>query len=661
MRGYEKTHRRWIVLALVTSFLDARAQVLDEEAKAGARRMRAGAPSGMRIESQQDVRVLGYDPSSILIRSPEGTNTGTTLSVSGMRMRRVARTGQRVSTAQRTERYQLEPGVDPNAAIAALKARGIDAQLNVLYSTLKAPNDPKYGQQWGLKNTTQTIVRVPGGSAVSIAANPPPASAAGMDIGAEQAWETITDCSSVVVAVIDSGVRSTHEDLATNMWDDGQGHHGYSFVHDSFDAEDEIGHGTHVAATIAAVGNNALGGSGVCWKARIMSVQVIDKNDRGFTSDVTAGIYWAVDRGAKVINMSLGGSGDDPELRTAMKYAEDHDVVVVVAAGNSAVDNDTTSTIPANYVGSAGLSVAALRQDGTLASFSNFGRTKVHLGAPGNNVLSAIGAESDTNHPDMKNGWTHVAVPGTGESPPTNPNWGWGTLTVQSEAQDGKLANVRNFYDTGAPTYRPSSKDYTYRTADLRPVNGWLPSETTSYFGFFGEADIHASDHLALRCSPNAATPNAPELLPAADGGLAVGSLTGSSRGSLVLRDFRLPDACRTANATIGFALVADGSNERKGAVVYSAEVSHVHALNTAYDVYRGTSMAAPHVAGVAALLRAYRPYANARRIVADILASVRPVESLKTKTVSGGIVNAAAALGMVAPPTNVTAKVVVE
>lgn len=650
------TKRPLLVFGVLATFVHAEAQVVDDLSKRGAPRLRAGSV-GSRSSRKAP---LNYDPLSILVT---GTSSAT-LTVGSMKLSRSALSTSALSQRpSHVSRYQLEPGADPVAAVAAIRAQGGKAQLRYTYSTLKAPTDPQYGNQWGLKNSGQTIVAVPGGSVVSSAANPPPPSdeVPFYDIGAEQAWDTITDCSSIVVAVIDSGVRSTHEDLVGNLWNDGAGHHGYSFIHDNYNAEDEISHGTHVAATIAAAANNNHGGSGVCWKAKIMSVQVIDHNDVGYSDDVSAGIHWAVDHGAKVINMSLGGTGDDQELHDAVAYAEAHDVVVVVAAGNSAKNNDATNFIPANYVTDSGLSVLAIQQDGNPASFTNYGQTKVHIGAPGNNVYSAIGAESDENDPEMATGWTPVYVAGAtngGTPPPFDPNWGWGTLTSQGEPQDGLYANVKNFHDEGAPTYRPSSKDYIYRTADLRPTNGWLPQDTVSYFGFLGEMDVDKSDQVALRCSPNpVASPPQNELLPYEDGGASVGGLTGNTKGAVVKRDFVLPDSCRVQNATIGYALVTDATNQRKGAILQAATITHVHALRTSYDVYRGTSMASPHVAGVAALLRAYRPYATARRIVADILASARPMDSLKTKTVSGGVVNAAAALSMVAPPTNFTAE----
>ena len=100
----------------------------------------------------------------------------------------------------------------------------------------------------------------------------------GADMTLELAWQFVHDCPSVVVAVVDTGVNYTHVDLAANMWDGGASfpHHGYDFVGSTNDPMDYNGHGTHVAGTIGAAGNNAVGGTGVCWKVQLMAVRVLD-------------------------------------------------------------------------------------------------------------------------------------------------------------------------------------------------------------------------------------------------------------------------------------------------------------------------------------------------------------------------------------------------
>jgi len=143
------------------------------------------------------------------------------------------------------------------------------AQPNYIYRATAAPNDTQYGQLWAFKNIGQNI-----GTASYIPASGTP----GADINVEKAWDHITDCSSVVVAVVDTGVNYTQEDLAGNMWNGGPGfpHHGTDFVDSDNDPMDPNGHGTHVAGIIGAAGNNAKGITGVCWKASIMAVRVLN-------------------------------------------------------------------------------------------------------------------------------------------------------------------------------------------------------------------------------------------------------------------------------------------------------------------------------------------------------------------------------------------------
>ncbi len=177
----------------------------------------------------------------------------------------------------------------------------VHAQPNYRYYATAAPNDASYGQLWGLNNTGQTI------TSPSYSTNNPGTS--GNDIDAHLAWDVITDCSSVVVAVIDTAINYTHEDLASNMWT-GNANGGWDFVDNDNDpmATDGQIHGGHVAGTIGARGNNTVGTTGVCQRVQIMAVRVLGPGG-GSSSDIIQGIEFASDNGADVINMSLGGGG----------------------------------------------------------------------------------------------------------------------------------------------------------------------------------------------------------------------------------------------------------------------------------------------------------------------------------------------------------------
>ncbi len=220
----------------------------------------------------------------------------------------------------------------------------------------------------------------------------------------ESAWdiETGNSCTPPLVAVIDTGIEYTHPDLVANIWtnkqeisgngldDDQNGFvddvHGYDFANSDADPLDDNGHGTHVAGTIGARGNNDLGVAGISWNARIMAVKFLSANGGGTTSAAIRAIDYAVANGAKVLNNSWGGGGYSAALEGSVKNAVSSGVLVLVAAGNEKNNNDKRPSYPANYSGV--LSVAAIDKNGKLASFSNFGAKSVQLAAPGVNILS---------------------------------------------------------------------------------------------------------------------------------------------------------------------------------------------------------------------------------------------------------------------------------
>jgi subtilisin-like proprotein convertase family protein len=153
---------------------------------------------------------------------------------------------------------------------------------------------------------------------------------------------------------------------------------------------DDNGHGTHVAGTIGAVGNNGVGVAGVNWHARIMALKFLDSSGSGYTSDAVRALNFAVAHGAKVVNASFGGGGYDQAMATALANARAKGVIVVAAAGNDGTDNDANPVYPANYTGDNLVSVAATDRNDRLASFSNYGRTTVDIAAPGVGIYSTL-------------------------------------------------------------------------------------------------------------------------------------------------------------------------------------------------------------------------------------------------------------------------------
>lgn len=239
------------------------------------------------------------------------------------------------------------------------------------------PNDPKFSSQWGLSK-----------------------------IQAPSAWDTSVGTTLPVVAVIDSGVQYSHPDLQPNIWsnsgeipddgidNDGNGYvddvNGYNWVSKNSNPDDDNQHGTHVAGTIGAVGNNGFGVAGVNHTVRIQCLKVLDDKGSGYTSDIASAVIYAASNGANVINMSLGGSSPDEVFRAAIVEAGEKGVLVVVAAGNESSNNDTRPSYPANYGLPNMISVAATDENDALADFSNYGAAKVDIAAPGVRILSTV-------------------------------------------------------------------------------------------------------------------------------------------------------------------------------------------------------------------------------------------------------------------------------
>ena len=226
-------------------------------------------------------------------------------------------------------------------------------------------------------------------------------------IGSPKAWtEFTTGNRSVLVAVIDTGVDYTHEDLAANMWknpkeiednaidDDNNGFiddiYGWNFVGNNNNPFDDNRHGTHVSGTIGALAGNGLGTIGVSPKVSIMACKFLSKDGWGTLDAAMKAITYAVANGAKVLNNSWGGGGFSQPLLDTIKAAERSGVLFVAAAGNSNNDNDKNPMYPASYDAPNIVSVAATDTVDQKAFFSNFGKTTVDLGAPGVAVFSSL-------------------------------------------------------------------------------------------------------------------------------------------------------------------------------------------------------------------------------------------------------------------------------
>jgi thermitase len=260
-------------------------------------------------------------------------------------------------------------GVSAAEFIAALNRNPdvASARPDPLVRISVRPNDKYFTDQYALSNSGQVLDDLPDR----------PQATAGADINATGAWDQTKGESGVIIAVLDTGVELSHPDIQNKIASPGR-----DFVGGSPDASDDHWHGTHVAGIAAAETNNELGIAGVGWNCAVLPGKIIAASGEGDYGALILAIYWAVDQGAGVINLSLGGEERDEDLLAALRYAYEHDVVVVAAAGNEA----GPVLYPAAYDDYC-LAVAATDYGDRRAEFSNVG-PEIDVAAPGVDILS---------------------------------------------------------------------------------------------------------------------------------------------------------------------------------------------------------------------------------------------------------------------------------
>jgi hypothetical protein len=286
---------------------------------------------------------------------------------------------------------KLPPGLSVSEAWARFKAeKSIRfAQPNYIYRAQSVPNDTLFAYQWNMNNTGQVA------GAVS-----------GIDIRALKAWGRTRGSTNIIVAVIDSGIRYTHEDLLANMWrnpgetpdngidDDTNGViddvYGIDVVNNDGDPFDIDGHGTACAGIIGAVGNNGKGVSGVCWDVKLMALKFMQSTS-GTTEGAVQCIQYGVAKGAKILSCSWGtGAGTfDPGIKATLDAAGQAGVLCIFPAGNeNGINIDEHPVYPACYDSTNIISVMSFDEKGGRASHSNYGALSVDLAAPGTNILT---------------------------------------------------------------------------------------------------------------------------------------------------------------------------------------------------------------------------------------------------------------------------------
>ncbi len=268
-------------------------------------------------------------------------------------------------------------------------ADATDNLLSTLSDSANVPNDPMLSDQWALDNKGQRDGKLKA------------------DINALAAWEKTHGSNKVVVAVLDSGVDYTHQDLMNNMWlrpdnlapymDEQLGTiddtHGFNAIDNLRDPMDDNGHGTHCAGIIGAEGDNGEGIAGVNWQVEIMPLKFMSAGGYGTTKDAIEAINYVIQRkkdgvNVRIISASWGSTSRSRALEDVIRKAGEEGILFVAASGNSTENTDRRPHYPSSYKLPNVVSVAALNRKDELAGFSNYGAKSVHIAAPGAEILS---------------------------------------------------------------------------------------------------------------------------------------------------------------------------------------------------------------------------------------------------------------------------------
>ena len=525
------------------------------------------------------------------------------------------------------------------------------AEPNYLYQLQALPNDAQFGTLWGLHNTGQTVNGTAG--------------RADADIDAPEAWDISTGSSNVTIAVIDSGIAYDHPDLAPNIWrnsgeiagdgvdNDNNGLvddvHGWDFLMNDNDPMDPVdlnpggngGHGTHVAGTIAGAGNNGTGITGVMWTARLMALKAGGVDRSLSTAGIISAIQYAIAKGARVINASFIGPECSLVFYDAVRAANDAGVLFVAAAGNGGDDgigddNDSTPNFPSNFSAPsvcAGqqtaalanvIAVAATDQNDQLTTFSNFGATTVQVAAPGiginstrptSNITTILFHTFDSNPTGLG-----YAFGGTAST--------WGFTNSTSFSQPYSL--------TDSPTGSYQNNTDSFAIGPLFSTTGQRGCRLDSRVRLQTELD---TDGVLVETSPNNGA-----------SWQIINGTSGSSNAQFV--PFTWGDiADGAADSRFRFQFISNPSQVFDGVYLDNVRIVCVAgrpSATTDYQFFQGTSMATPHVAGLAGLLLSVNPNLTVAQLRNAILSTVDRKASLSVKVSSGGRINARAALASV-------------
>lgn len=553
-------------------------------------------------------------------------------------------------------------------------------------------NEPRFGELWGLENTGQAVNG-------SVAGEPD------ADIDAPEAWDTTMGSSGTVVAVIDTGVDVYHPDLKDNIWvnpdeipnngadDDENGYvddvNGWDFANNDASVYDPDPrnwggdeHGTHVAGTIAASANGQ-GVVGVAPNVKIMALKYLGAQGSGVTSNAIKAIEYAKRQGVKISNNSWGGAGYSQALNDAIDASG---MLFVASAGNSGIDSDATPHYPSSYVSPNILAVAAINNRGNLASFSNYGADSVDISAPGVDILSSLPL---AERPDL----SAIALSSIGDIPGKAVTAGFGVEEIGGEADRASfmsraLSAVNrgtqqvilvddDMSGAGLPNVRPAVLGAIQSATGTDPtVINVPPGEAgPSLARLRGNTVVWATGQASFSAKNDKGVATMETLRRfLSDGGKLVltgrDALVGNEKDSFVTSTlglrvqsdvYRLPKVNGSSDSEFAeesYRLNSPSADSILHDVLTPADSTAVTQgiyLGPSWGYFSGTSMAAPHAAGTAALVASVKPALLDKSVVLKkvVMEKGKPASTTVGKTVTGDMVDAQAALGCAVDTTS--------
>ncbi len=526
----------------------------------------------------------------------------------------------------------------------SVEVESVQPNFKYFPADINPADDSDYGEQWGLNNTGQTI------NADSLYHNS--SGTADADVDAPEAW-AISDggADSIIAAILDTGVAYSHPDLNSSMWDGsscvnengvpivGGCIHGYDYDdNDNDPAPDDdsldsgsFSHGTHIAGIVAGA-DDAQGIVGLAPKTKIMAIKAADLT----TSELIKGIAFAEQNGAKIINASWGGTGDqgveDALLKSAIK---NFDGLFIAAAGNDGDNIDLDPYMPCYFKNDPLVTnlicVAATSKNDGLAGWSNYGENLVSVGAPGEDIYSTIGETK--NAEEYFDGDANGSVPSGFTE---DGNW---QIQPAPDALDWMTGDKVLFADTSLP-YSDSLNTIFGNTNNYN-----MSGATTAHMSFYVACDTENDgnpgvwkDYLALEMSSNGTDFTEIDRWDEEN-------IDNDDSGGWKIDIFNsyINPTYLTANFKFRFRWVTDGANNNYGGcIVDELKIkTYKNSVDNGYDYYDGTSMATPFVVGLAGLIWGTEETLSIAQVKNLLLRSGDSLPALNYKTETGRRINA--------------------